>query len=162
MRRKTRHAGACDGTERAGKGSQVAFIEWNPKFSVGSAVLDQQHKALIALINQLHAAMLKGGLKQDMERIFSELIYYTESHFKSEEGLMRQAGYPSLAAHHRQHVEFVQKARDLHVQLQAGKFTVSMELLRFLKNWLSEHILGTDQQYAPYLNAEKTPAAGRV
>jgi hemerythrin-like metal-binding protein len=140
----------------------MAFIDWNPRFSVGSPVLDQQHKALIALINQLHAAMLKGALKEDMQHVFSELVYYTESHFKSEEGLMRQAGYPSLAAHHAQHVEFAQKARDLHAQLQAGKFTVSMDLLRFLKSWLSEHILGADQQYAPYLNAEKRPAANRV
>jgi hemerythrin-like metal-binding protein len=140
----------------------MAFIDWNPGFSVGSPVLDQQHKALVALINQLHAAMLKGGLKEDVQRVFSELVYYTESHFKCEEGLMRQAGYPSLAAHQRQHVEFVEKARDLQSQLLAGKFTVSMDLLRFLKSWLSEHILGADQQYAPYLNAEKRTAALRV
>jgi hemerythrin-like metal-binding protein len=131
----------------------MAFIDWNPRFSVGSLVLDQQHKALIALINQLHAAMLKGALKEDMQHVFSELVYYTESHFKSEEGLMRQAGYPGLAAHHAQHVEFVAKARDLHAQLRAGRFTVSMDLLRFLKSWLGEHILGADQQYAPYLAA---------
>ncbi len=75
---------------------------------------------------------------------------------------MRQAGYPRLAIHHAEHVEFVAKARDLYAQLLAGKFTVSMDLLRFLKTWLSEHILGSDQQYAPYLSAERTSVAGRV
>jgi hemerythrin-like metal-binding protein len=106
--------------------------------------------------------MLKGALKEDMQRVFSELISYTASHFTSEEGLMREAGYPRLTSHHLQHMEFVQRARELHAQLLAGKFTVSMDLLRFLKSWLSEHILGSDQQYAPYLNAKRSPVSSRV
>ena len=140
----------------------MAFIDWTPAFCVSSPVLDQQHKSLIAIINELHAAMLKGGLKEDLQRIFGELISYAESHFKAEEGMLRQTGYPLLVSHHRQHVEFVQKARDLHTQLLAGKFTVSMDLMRFLKSWLSEQILGTDTQYVPFLNAERRPVASHV
>ena len=140
----------------------MAFIDWAPKFSVQSVVLDLQHKTLTALINDLHAAMLRGGATEDMQKVFKDLISYTESHFRAEEGIMRQAAYPRLEAHHQQHVEFVEKARDLHAQLLAGKFTVSMDLLRFLKSWLSEHILGMDQQYAPFLSAQKNPVASRV
>lgn len=106
--------------------------------------------------------MLRGGLKEDMQKIFMDLVSYTESHFKAEEGVMRQISYPRLVSHHQQHVEFVLKARDLHTQLLAGKFTVSMDLLRFLKSWLSEHILGTDQQYVPFLNVAQNPVASRV
>jgi hemerythrin len=137
----------------------MAFIDWAPKFSVGSLILDQQHKALIDLINQLHATMLRGGAKEELQGIFQELIRYTQCHFKAEEGMMRQAGYPRLPSHHLQHVEFVEKARDLHNQLLAGEFTVSIDLLRFLRSWLSEHILGSDQQYAPYLKAKKSAVA---
>lgn len=140
----------------------MAFIDWNPEFSVGSLVLDSQHKVLIALINQLHAAMLKGALKEDMRRVFSELVHYTESHFKCEEGMMWQMGYPNLVEHQREHMEFVRQARELQNQLRAGKFTVSMDLLRFLKSWLSDHILGSDQQYAPFLNTAKTAVASGV
>jgi len=140
----------------------MAFIEWTPKFSVGSQVLDQQHKALIAIINELHAAMLRGGLKEDVQKIFLGLVSYTESHFKAEERIMERCGYPHLSAHRLKHVEFVQKARDLQADLLAGKFTVSMDLLRFLKNWLSEHILGTDQQYVPFLNPEVSSSASRT
>lgn len=140
----------------------MAFIDWNPEFSVRSPVLDQQHKALIGIINKLHDAMLRGALAEDMQTILQELIRYAESHFTSEEALMRRAGYPRLATHRIQHVEFVRKARDLHAQLLAGKFTVSMDLLRFLRSWLSEHILGEDRQYVPFLEAEKSPAGSRV
>lgn len=139
----------------------MAFIDWNDRFSVGSLVLDQQHKALVALINQLHAAMLKGALKEDMRKVFGELVHYTDSHFKAEEEMMRQSGYPLLAGHRTEHVEFVLKARELQGRLLTGKLTVSLDLLRFLKSWLSEHILGSDQQYAPYLSAARSLAAGR-
>ena len=77
----------------------MAFIDWAPKFSVQSVVLDQQHKTLIALINDLHAAMLRGGATEDMQKVFKDLISYTESHFRAEEGIMRQAAYPRLEAH---------------------------------------------------------------
>jgi hemerythrin-like metal-binding protein len=143
-------------------GLQMAFIDWTSKFSVGSPVLDQQHKALIELINQLHAAMLRGGSNEDLQRIFQELIRYTQYHFKAEEGIMRQAGYPRLEPHYLQHVEFVEKARELHSQLLAGKFTVSMDLLRFLKSWLSDHILGADRQYVPFLKAQNSLVATRA
>jgi hemerythrin-like metal-binding protein len=136
----------------------MAFIDWDSSYSVGSLVLDQQHKTLVELINQLHTAMLRGAQRRDLERIFGDLVHYTDSHFRSEEGLMWQAGYPELEAHRKLHQAFIERAQQLHTQLREGKFTVSMELLRFLKTWLSEHILGTDQQYAPYLSSARRPA----
>jgi len=140
----------------------MAFIDWTAKFSVGSPTIDQQHKRLIAIINKLHDAMLKGGVKNDMEMIFKDLIAYTESHFSAEEAMLKKINYPRLASHQQQHLEFVQTARNLHAQLLAGKFTVSMDLLRYLKTWLSEHILGTDQQYAPFLADQRSPISSRA
>ena len=137
----------------------MPLINWEPRFSVGSLVLDEQHKTLIALINQLHAAMLKGAPAGEMRQVFSELVAYTESHFKAEEGLMQRGGYPRLEAHCAEHREFVRTIRESYARLLAGKLTVSMDLLRFLKSWLSGHILGTDQQYVPYLQSAKVPAA---
>ena len=33
---------------------------------------------------------------------------------------------------------------------EAGKAALTMDLMDFLKNWLKEHIMGTDMQYAPF------------
>jgi hemerythrin len=140
----------------------MAFLDWTPKFSVGSPVLDQQHKVLLSLINQLHGTMLRGGRDEDVQKIFLELISYTESHFKAEEAMLSRIGYPKLAAHRVQHVAFVEKIRALNGELLAGEFKVSIHLLEFLKTWLSEHILGTDQQYVAFLNPVQSAASGRV
>jgi hemerythrin-like metal-binding protein len=131
----------------------MAFIDWTLAFSVGAPVLDDQHKLLIALINELHATILQRGTEEELQRIFQELILYTESHFKCEEGLLRQACYPRLVAHHLLHVEFIDQGRRLYDELLAGKSTVSMDLLVALKKWWNGHILGTDRQYVSYLNA---------
>jgi len=140
----------------------MALIDWTPKYSVGSAVLDQQHKVLFSLINQLHAAMLRGGREEEVQKIFFDLISYTESHFKEEETMLSRIGYPKLAPHRLQHAAFVEKVRDLNSQLLAGEFKVSIYLLGFLKTWLSEHILGTDQQYVAFLNPVQSPVPGRA
>jgi hemerythrin len=137
------------------EGSRMAFMNWQPDFSVGSPALDDQHKGLIELINELHTATLRGQVRTEMQRIFGELIQYTETHFSCEEGLMRQTSYPRYLAHRVQHVQFVHKLQELFVQAKAMKFTVSMDLLLFLKTWLSEHILGTDQELAPHLKAAR-------
>ncbi len=138
----------------------MAFINWTSAFSVGTPVLDDQHKLLIALINELHATMLQKSTEEELHRIFQELMLYTESHFKCEEGLLRQACYPRLIAHHLQHMEFVDQGRRLYDEQIAGKRTVSMDLLVALKKWWSEHILGTDQQYVAYLSAMSCEAPG--
>lgn len=139
----------------------MAFIDWSKEFSVGSPALDQQHMGLIALINQLHASLLKAAQKDELNRIFGELIRYTDSHFKSEEGMMRQASYPARAAHQLEHEEFVRQVLELHDQFIAGRHMVSMDLLKFLKKWLTDHILGSDQEYAPFLNPVQMPVESR-
>lgn len=139
----------------------MAFINWSSALSVECAVLDEQHKSLIALINDLHTAILRGGAQEESQRIFQELILYTESHFRCEEGMLRQACYPRLVAHHEQHVEFVQRARELYNRSLAERFTVPIDLLVFLKAWLTDHILGTDRQYVACLKTAKIPATAR-
>ena len=139
----------------------MAFIEWTPTFSVGTAVLDEQHQGLIALINELHATILRKGTQEELRRILKDLLAYTESHFKCEEALMRQACYPRSVAHHVQHQEFIRKIRELYAQSLGGKFTASIDLLGYLRGWLSEHILGADQQYVPSLKMLKGEVACR-
>ena len=44
-------------------------------------------------------------------------------------------------------------------RMRMGTATVSMDLLTFLKDWLVQHIMGTDPTYLPYLKPEdKEPA----
>ena len=62
-------------------------VSWSSQYSVGIATIDSEHQKLIALINDLHAAMKEGG-EAAMGKILDGLAAYTVSHFANEEKLM--------------------------------------------------------------------------
>jgi hemerythrin len=78
----------------------MAYWRWDPAYSVGIAVIDEQHKRIIEYINELN----KATLYQDNQKVASVLLHlvdYTISHFSFEESLMEEANYTMLEAHKR-------------------------------------------------------------
>ena len=129
----------------------MALIEWNDNLATGVAKFDGQHKQLIVMINELHAAMGAGKGKEAMGKILTGLVNYTVTHFNDEEELMTKAGYPLLAAHKLEHKAFTAKALDLQSKFNSGNVFITVEVMHFLRDWLTNHIKGTDQKYGPFL-----------
>jgi len=126
------------------------LLEWVDALSVGIEEIDNQHKELVRLLNQLHTAIWeKHGSAASME-ILDKLVEYTRVHFTVEESLMRILGYPDYEHHRQEHEKLISQVIELQRKLKSGEANISFELLHFLKNWLTHHILGTDKAYAPY------------
>jgi hemerythrin-like metal-binding protein len=132
----------------------VAFIEWNPRFSVGVAELDQQHQKLVELTNRLHSSMLAGKSSSVLGPILQQLVAYTRGHFAREEQLMQQAGFPGYEAHKRQHELLTAQVVKFVEEMNAKKLGVSIHVVQFLKEWLLGHIQGADQAYAGHMAAK--------
>lgn len=130
----------------------MAFIQWDESYSVNVAEIDQEHKKLLDLTNQLHDAMRNGQGKLVVGNIINELLKYTETHFRNEEILMEKAGYPGLASHKLVHKRLVDQVKDLAEKANNGNLSLSLEVMNFLKDWLVEHIKGTDKNYSSHLN----------
>jgi hemerythrin len=131
----------------------MAFVDWKPEYSVGNREIDEQHKRLVGLINQLHDAMKAGGRHEDLMKIMNELTDYTRYHFAHEEKLMQKAGYKDLAAHQRVHRAMVEQVEKLKQEAGTSRAGFSIKLMGFLKSWLTDHILGSDQKYASALKS---------
>ena len=129
----------------------MPLIEWNNSFSVQNAEMDQQHQHLFGLLNKLHEAMGQGKSKETLPRVFEELVRYTQSHFAAEEALLQKYNYPGFVIHQRQHKDLITQVAELHKKFLAGDFSVSMQTRDFLKDWLAEHIKGSDQKYSMFL-----------
>jgi hemerythrin-like metal-binding protein len=129
---------------------QVLF-RWKPEYSVHHAGIDQQHQQLVALMNELHAAMTAGKGRTVLEKILTELVAYTRRHFAYEEEQMERAGYPSLRQHRELHRALTGQVEQYLRQWNAGQLTGGVELLSFLKDWLIKHILQTDRPLAAHL-----------
>ena len=90
-----------------------------------------------------------------MGRILNELVQYTKVHFAREEKFFAQTGYPAPAAHKQEHDALTRQVLDVQQKYVAGaSATLSIDVMRFLKNWLIKHIQGSDQKYRPHLNAK--------
>ena len=128
------------------------LITWSDKYSVNNSLMDSQHKKLIALINELNSAMKEGKGKLILHKIFDGLINYTKYHFSNEEQLMKKANYPGLIEHQQIHKDLTKQVIDLQEKYLTDSNLVTFETMGFLKNWLLNHIEGTDKKYSKFIS----------
>ena len=132
----------------------MAFLTWSDQYKVNIAEIDTQHKKLFDLVNDMHDAMRTGKGSEAIGKTLSALLDYVKTHFSAEERIMSTNGYPDYAKHKQEHDALTKQALDLHKQFSEGKSVLSFDVMNFLKNWLSNHILGTDKKYTPFLNSK--------
>ncbi|MBE8539210.1 bacteriohemerythrin [Geoglobus acetivorans] len=130
----------------------MALITWNESFSVNIREIDEQHKKLVSMINRLHDAMLEGKGKEIMGELLNDMVEYTITHFSTEEKLMKQHNYPGYVKHKAEHELFVSKVGEFKEKYEKGQLALTMEVLSFLKSWLTNHILNSDKKYGPFFN----------
>jgi hemerythrin-like metal-binding protein len=130
------------------------MFEWNPRYSVQIGSIDAQHQTLFHLAEELHTAMSVGRGKTALSRILDRLVQYTMVHFAHEERLMRLHDYPGLATHKAQQEALTQQVQQFQAEFNAGKTTVTVQLMIFLRDWLTGHIAGSDQKYVPLLKGK--------
>ena len=127
------------------------FLKWSDDYSVGITSIDDQHKKLINLINQLQTAIdySTGGAYE--REALDELVDYTKTHFSYEEGLMEQNEYPDFVAHKAQHVKMIKVVENVLAEYEKDPDTAMSNAVSYLKDWLIKHINGTDKEYSRYL-----------
>jgi hemerythrin len=92
--------------------------------------------------------MKSGQAKNVMEKTLGDLADYAVYHFKTEEQYMEKFHYPEYATHKLAHTAFIKKVTQFQSDFKAGKLGISMELMNFLREWLTTHIKGTDKNYS--------------
>lgn len=133
----------------------MAFLNWNPAFSIGVEAFDNEHRGLIQLINDLHSNMQAAKGRDVLDSILDKLIAYTLEHFEHEEIMLKRHGYPQLREHCEQHQRLKQKVGEFRNRLSIGYHgLIAIEMLRFLKTWLERHIQQEDKAYAVFLNSK--------
>ena len=131
----------------------MALMNWENKYSVGVAAMDAQHQKWFGILNRLHEAMLAGQGEELQRSILSEMAAYTNTYFLQEEPMLKMRGYPELAEHREKHVAFTRKVQALEAKVLAGSSVLTVEVMDFLRDWLSQHILSVDTKYGAWLKA---------
>ncbi len=124
---------------------------WDEECCVGVTAIDEDHKVLVNLINDLYEAMQDGCGGAALMPIFNALKHYTETHFAKEEEIMVACGAPDQQEHIREHQMLRDKLSDLENRHRRGEAAISLQTLTFLRDWLKNHIRGVDRAMAPYI-----------
>ncbi len=127
------------------------YFEWRDGYSVGIVSIDNQHKKLVNLINQLQTAVDYSTGELFEREALDELVKYTITHFQFEEGLMKEHGYPQFEAHRTKHNEMVSRVNQLLDEYPEKPHATMEKATGFLKSWLINHINGTDKEYSEFL-----------
>lgn len=130
-------------------------IEWDESYSVGIAKLDEQHKGLFRLLNTLYECEDLSVNSQVIADLLNDMTEYASLHFDIEERYMYECEYPELAAHIRAHDTFRKKVDELQSAIMATDREMPSKMIRFLFEWLVNHIMFCDKKYAPYITGHQ-------
>jgi hemerythrin len=128
------------------------LVEWDNRYSVGIPLIDDQHKELIKLTNNLYKSCLAG---EETARVnflvaIKGTVDYVKYHFSAEEQLLQSVNYPELTAHKKEHELFVKHILEEVQSFNGGKKFVPNLFVRYLKDWILSHIAVEDRKYAAF------------
>jgi hemerythrin len=137
----------------------MPIIEWKEDYRIGEQQIDLHHQFLFALLNTTYDNFVAFASTDDLEHLFNEFIDYATYHFSAEEELMRKSGFPGFTAHKEEHDAFTRRVVEMYKAYLAGRQSLTLELLLFLNDWLSKHILRSDAEIGRFLQGEKRGAS---
>lgn len=129
-------------------------IRWDDSLSVGIDEIDDDHKGLIDLFNQLYASCSasEGVLAAAEMDTLLKLLDYTKSHFQREEKWMKKADYPDYNEHKELHDDLLIITLNFQEHLQSTEIhRITDETLEFLRSWIVHHIMESDKAFGNYL-----------
>lgn len=133
-------------------------FNWTSDLMVGHAAIDDDHRRLVKMVNDLYAAMQRGQGNDVIGKVVHNLAIYTQQHFGREEAEMQRIGYARYAQHKQEHDKLLREVADLQKSFAAGKVMVTVAVARFLSDWLVNHIKGSDMHLAAALTAARGKA----
>ncbi|MBN1990305.1 MAG: hemerythrin family protein [Bacteroidales bacterium] len=125
----------------------MSYFLWDDKYAFGIDSIDEDHKVLVSLINQLYVAMSQGKARAVISGIVTQMVDYAKVHFRREEFFFKGISYTESAEHKAEHDAFSNRVADFKTELDAGNVGISIEVISFLREWLTNHILVSDKKY---------------
>ena len=140
----------------------MPLMIWSQRYSLQVKEIDDQHKKLFAIANNLHEAVSQAQSRELIGEILDELVDYTNYHFSTEEAYMDRYHYPDpeAAEHRNEHRELVEKVIAIQRRFHSDEADVTLDLLIFLVEWLQHHIGVIDKKLGRFLNSKGLRSSG--
>lgn len=126
-------------------------LAWDNRYLIGLPMIDNQHKYLLQLLNNLYGDYASGRSVDALNELFDNLIDYASYHFSLEERWMEGQLYPRLELHRHEHAAFSKRVEAMQHDYRVYNRNVSLEAVTFLFNWLITHIQGSDYDFGCFI-----------
>ena len=135
-------------------------IIWREAMSVDGGVIDRDHKALIAIINEFGDTLPYIDAREHLRSIIFKLENYATLHFRREEALQKSINYPEHESHCQEHAKLIEALSRVQQELTAAQEieldVVHKRLTDFLHRWLVEHVIKLDLRMKPFAGQLRT------
>ena len=118
----------------------MSLFKWSSAYSVYLPEIDAEHREIYRLAGDFHKALLSGADAEKLHAMLTNLLEAEEQHFRHEERLMKAMHYMGAEWHKKQHDAARKKSRELARRMAQGDAAASIDLLKFLSQWLNDHI----------------------
>jgi hemerythrin len=138
--------------------------QWDSSLETGYEKIDNQHKQLVAAVNNLMEASAGGKGDAAVMETLEFLTGYAIKHFQDEEQLQIDYKYPDYLNHKRTHDEFKVVVGELTERV--SKEGPTKELIDIVSSavgsWLLTHIKGDDFRMALFVKAADSGATAEI
>lgn len=134
------------------------WVSWDESLAVGIAVIDEHHRHLFDLVNDLYEVVAQRRGSREVAQVLKALDLYAQVHFSAEEKMMAHYGYSGLERQQGQHHHFQKKLRGFHEELHVNPLTAQYDVLEYVRQWLVLHIMEEDTQLKVLAEMADDPA----
>jgi hemerythrin len=139
------------------------LVTWSATYSVGIKLIDDQHKELFKLVNDMYNHVSNDD--EDVERayfksVIRQVVDYIKKHFATEEKIMKMTKYNDYAKHKLAHDFFILSVVNMVQKFDEGKKVPLNTLTHFIKDWILTHIAIMDKQSFTYLTKKARSMSG--
>ncbi len=128
----------------------AAFVSCDDFPNLGHEALDDEHKSIVRLMNELHDAILRKATVAEQRRLLHELESYVRVNCRSEEEMMLTDLYPARDQHRKAHDGLYRALYDYQKVLQLGQEAASLQGLRAMRDHFIRHISQDDTRVASW------------
>jgi len=132
----------------------MEFFSWDEKYAINIEKIDDHHKKLIGLFNEVYNKVFQCEDLDDERELTKETLQqlsaYIQYHFTAEEDFMLKIDYPEYIEHKQEHDHYVKEVNKLLIEYKQGESALSFPTFMLLKDWIATHILVTDRKYGQF------------
>ena len=134
----------------------MAAFKWKEEYNLNIEEIDKQHKKLMEIGERAYdIAIIDDGYDRydEIMTIIDELLEYTKYHFEYEENMLKEYNYNHVHDQAEAHEIYVNKINQVasREDIDDNQRKIILEIIDFLSEWISKHIMIADRGYAVFL-----------